>query len=1230
MRRTLSFGVGTIGWADCLIGIPMKRLALILCLLVGSLGLSAKPITLFDGKTLNGWEGDPKVWRVEDGVIVGGSLAGNPRNEFLTTKGSYYNFHLKVEYKLVGTEGFVNSGVQFRSIRLTKPENEMSGYQADIGAGHTGCLYDESRRKRFLARAGEGVAAYGVKSEAEIKSLEKPGEWNSYEVRAEGPRITIYLNGKATLDYTETDPKIDDAYGLIGLQIHGNNKAQIYFRNITIDPLTDLPPTTKEIVLNRFGQPSSSWKPPVPFKEAKFDLLPDEVVVFIGQENLVREAKSGELEARLATAYAAKNPRFRSMAWEADTVHEQWRDLNFGPWKGQLESAGATTLFLQFGQTEALAGSAGLAKFKADYHRLLDELGQHTPRIVLLSPCGFMASRRQPDLTTSAHRKDLQDYAAAVAEIAKQRGLPYVDLTTATDGLISTDGLHLSEEGLSRVGSACLKSFGLTESIDAVAKLRPAIVEKNRLWADCWRPANWSFVYGDRISQNYGKGFGPAPSLKQNFEAYKPLVATWDGHIHALALGRESQAPQPQAGPVVSTEKVMTAAEELATFKIAPGFEVTLYADESLGVAKPTQISWDAKGRMYVCCSPTYPQAVPGVKPKDYILRLQDTKGVGKADQSVRFAEGLTMVQGVEPLVERQNSLSLLVCDFDRLLMLTDLDGDGKADTSTVMMSGFGVGDTHQLVNSISHGPDGTLWMTQGLHAITRVETPHGIVSLPKSGLMRYDINSQRLQPFFQFAKAGHNCWGVAFDDYFQPFHKSGDRVAGYYSLPGLGAIETPDEYAGTHSLFDSPLKSNSVEIVGTTAMPAELQGAALIGGYYGNTVDLHRFVDDGSGFKTERIVSPIISSSKAFRPVDVSVGPDGALYICDWFNAVIGHYQASYADPRRDRSHGRIWRITAKGFPLVKQPDLVGMTEAELFTQLTSPERWTRYQARRLLFHRPSENVVAAADAFIAKNPDGRALLEALGVLQSHVAIRPELLSTLQSSADFRIRAYAARVVGEWSMQLPDVQVRLAKAVADSQPRVRLEAVVALSHVGGQASLRTALGALAQPTDKFLDYALKQTVRHLLPTAGTLAGELPANQAAYLKKISASGPAVVSPGQAIYEGLCLNCHQAAGQGLAGVYPPLAGSEWVAGDVKRLARIVMHGLAGPTQVGGKDYGLIPMPPMGLDDQQLADVLTYVRKSFGNKAPTVKLDDVKAVRDATKGRTAPWSAAELGK
>ena len=1208
----------------------MKRFVPALCLFAGVLGLFAAPAPLFDGKTLTGWDGDPKVWRVENGEIVGGSMAGNPRNEFLTTKRSFYNFRLTLEYKLVGTEGFVNGGVQFRSLRATNPPNEMIGYQADIGYGHTGSLYDESRRKKFLARAGSGFGGIGIKDESEIADLEKKGEWNKYEIRAEGPRITIRLNGKQTLDYTETDPSIDDAYGLIGLQIHGNCKAEIRFRNVVLDPLNDLPVTTKETVMNRFGDVKSAWTSPAPFKDRKFDLGQDEVIVFIGQENLVREAKSGEIESRLAAGFAAKNPVFRSMAWEADTVHEQWRDLNFGPWKGQLETAGATTLIVQFGQAEALQGQGGLAKFKADYHKLLDDLSRHTPRIVLLSPAGFMPSGRLPDLTTAEHRKNLAEYASAVGEIAKQRGLPFVGLTAVTQNEPSTDGLHLSAKGLEVVGREVVSALGLPAKSEPSGILRAAIVEKNRLWADCWRPANWSFVYGDRIMQNYGKGFGPVPSLKQNFEAYRPLVAAWDKHIQALARGEKSVEPAPQAGPNVGTEKVMTAAEEQATFKVADGFVVNLFADESLGVAKPTQFAWDAKGRLYVCCSPTYPQAVPGVKPRDYILRLEDTDGDGKADKSVRFAEGLTMVQGVEPLTDDIGNTSILVCDFDRLIKLTDTDGDGKADKTEVLMSGFGVGDTHQLVNSISHGPDGTLWMSQGLHAITRVETPRGIVSLPKSGLMRYDLKNQRLQPFFQYGKAGHNCWGVAFDDFFQPFHKSGDRVAGYYSLPGLGAIETPDEYAGTHSLFDSPLKSNSVDIVGTKAMPVNLQGAAFIGGYYGNTVDLHRFVDDGAGFKTERIVSPIISSSKAFRPVDVSVGPDGALYACDWFNAVIGHYQASYADPRRDRSHGRIWRITAKGLPTVKQPDLVSMSESDLFTQLGSPERWTRYQARRLLFNRPTEKVAAAVDAFIAKDRSESQYLEAMGVLQSHGLVRTALLDRLQSSADFRIRAYAARVVGEWSSLLPDVQVRLAKAIADKHPRVRLEAVVALSHVGGQTSLRTVLGAVEQPSDKFLDYALKQTVRHLAPTAGKLAAELSAPQAAYLKKIASTGPSVVSPGQAIYEALCLNCHQAAGQGLTGVYPPLAKSDWVAGDVQTLIKITMHGLAGPTKVQGKDYGLVPMPPMGLDDQQLADVLTYVRNAFGNKAPAVKVEEVKAVRDATKGRTAPWTAVELGK
>jgi HEAT repeat protein len=198
---------------------------------------------LFDGRSLAGWEGNTKVWRVRDGVIVGGSLDGNPQNEFLATVSGYTNFILRLEYKLVGTEGFVNSGVQFRSIRLKKPANEMCGFQADIGAGYSGCLYDESRRNKFLVQAPA----------EQIKRLEKPGDWNRYEVRCAGPRIQIALNGEKTVDYIENDPALP-LDGLLGLQIHGGNKAEVSFRNIAIEEVT------YGSAKRSFGLPKSRWK----------------------------------------------------------------------------------------------------------------------------------------------------------------------------------------------------------------------------------------------------------------------------------------------------------------------------------------------------------------------------------------------------------------------------------------------------------------------------------------------------------------------------------------------------------------------------------------------------------------------------------------------------------------------------------------------------------------------------------------------------------------------------------------------------------------------------------------------------------------------------------------------------------------------------------------------------------------------------------------------------------
>ena len=206
----------------------MKTLLLLLTAILVSLpAAGAAPVPLFDGKTLDGWDGDTaKTWRVRDGAIVGGSLEGNPRNEFLSTKKSYRNFVLRLEYKLVGTEGFVNGGVQIRSKRIENPPNEMSGYQADLGAGFSGCLYDESRRNKVLAQADKAV----------IAKVEKPGDWNLYEIRCEGGRIRLTLNGTQTVDFTEAEAGIA-MDGLIALQIHGGAKSEVAYRAITIEEL---------------------------------------------------------------------------------------------------------------------------------------------------------------------------------------------------------------------------------------------------------------------------------------------------------------------------------------------------------------------------------------------------------------------------------------------------------------------------------------------------------------------------------------------------------------------------------------------------------------------------------------------------------------------------------------------------------------------------------------------------------------------------------------------------------------------------------------------------------------------------------------------------------------------------------------------------------------------------------------------------------------------------------
>jgi hypothetical protein len=187
---------------------------------------AGETIALFDGKTLNGWEGDTNTWRVEEGAIVAGRIERKqPHNDFLATKKEFGNFELRLQYKIEGTNGFVNGGVQFWSQRV--PNNfEVSGYQADLGVDTDGNLYDESRRNRNLVAA----------EKATRERVLKPGDWNDYRIRTEGAHIQIWLNGAQTVDYTETDADIA-RHGIIALQIHGGAFTKVQYRKLVLEEL---------------------------------------------------------------------------------------------------------------------------------------------------------------------------------------------------------------------------------------------------------------------------------------------------------------------------------------------------------------------------------------------------------------------------------------------------------------------------------------------------------------------------------------------------------------------------------------------------------------------------------------------------------------------------------------------------------------------------------------------------------------------------------------------------------------------------------------------------------------------------------------------------------------------------------------------------------------------------------------------------------------------------------
>lgn len=515
-------------------------------------------------------------------------------------------------------------------------------------------------------------------------------------------------------------------------------------------------------------------------------------------------------------------------------------------------------------------------------------------------------------------------------------------------------------------------------------------------------------------------------------------------------------------------------AAELASFVIHPDFEVSLFADESLGIANPVAIQWDPRGRLWVLCTLAYAQLKPGEMPDDKLYILEDTNGDGKADRSTLFADGLNMPMGFA----LGHGGAWVAADMD-LLFLNDTDGDDRADSREVVLTGFGNGDTHQNISNLVFDAGGFLYFSQGLHAYSQVETPWGVSRGDTAGFWRFDPRLRRLDPFGFPSMTSQNPCGMTLDRWGALFVKSnGPHLC--FATPGLIPTTHSRELMQFAQVGQTPGKSMGGDIVSSSHLPDWIEDHAIIAGYFAREVSAIPLVEEGAGFKASPPVQLIYGGHESFRPVDIRQGPDGAIYVADWFNPIINHYQVSLRHPDRDYSHGRIWRLGAKGREPVKRPDLAKMGIAELIEQLRNPERWPREQARRMLTDHPETlEVAVAVTAWIEnlKPTEHLALIEAAGVLESLGQVDDSTLDRLKHSDEPRVRAVAARIIGRSDQAFANEEKILAELLADPHPRPRLEAVIACANRPGAESLKLALTALDAGQDRFVEYSLAQAV---------------------------------------------------------------------------------------------------------------------------------------------------------
>lgn len=532
----------------------------------------------------------------------------------------------------------------------------------------------------------------------------------------------------------------------------------------------------------------------------------------------------------------------------------------------------------------------------------------------------------------------------------------------------------------------------------------------------------------------------------------------------------------------IRTTAFRTPAEEQAGFKLPEGFEITLYASEP-DIGKPMNMEFDDKGRLWVTQSYEYPMPVDKGHGSDKLSILEDTDGDGRADKFTHFVDTLNIPIGVLPVTDGAIAYSIPAINYYR-----DADNDGKADQQKILFKGFGHKDTHGMVSNLIRGFDGWIYSCHGFSNTSRIAGADGDSVIMTSGnTFRFKTDGSHVE---QTSYGRVNPFGYAYDEkgylysvdcHTKPIYQmiNGGEYPGFgKKAPGIGyAPEMMSYELGSTAI-------SGLEYYIGEQFPEEYRNCFYSGDVVTCEINRNTITYKGTTPVSKREEDFVVSDDPWFRPVAITIGPDGAMYIADFYNRIIGHYEVALDHPGRDKISGRIWRITYKGNKTTPIKDWSKASIDELIQGLENPQLTTRMKIADRLADVFKEKSITPLNTLL-NNPaiKEHSYVQALWILTRLNALNDLVLNKALTTKNNTVRIHALRILGEKDKITNEQKELLVQALSDADPHIQRAAATVLGKFKDFQNIRLLLDVYAKTdtADTHLLYTALLSVRNNL-----------------------------------------------------------------------------------------------------------------------------------------------------